>query len=290
MNVTDLELLAEREKLARVLDVDAEELHVLDPIGIDGMRQLRGAVESHLHARGSRRFASLAKAAKMIPVAITGKIAEKSLGPRLAAKVTGLLAPELAVKLATHLAPDFLAEICCFLDPGRAGDVLRAMPEMVVCKVTAELLRAEDYITMARVVEALRDEQVAAVAGTLNAKALLWIGFYVESGLRLGQLMAMLEDDAVLAAMRAASEHNWWPQSLAIMVRADENNAARMTHLLAFAAPELSQSLLSATSENALWQPLSIVLGRSDASDLRRIESQISERAPELLNELRRHI
>lgn len=290
MNLTDLEKLAEREKLARVLELNAEELHVLDPLDIEQLRQLRATIESHLHARGSQRFAGLAKAAKLMPVGLTGKIAEKSLGPRLAAKVTGLLAPELAVKLATHLAAEFLAEICRHLDPGRAGEVLRAIPSNVVREVAVELLRDEDFITMARIVEALRDDQVVAVADALDAKALLWIGFYVESRQRLGQLMAMLQDDAVLAAMREASQNDWWPQSLAIMARANDTSTARMTHLLAFAAPELSQSLLVATSENDLWQPLVLILNRSDSSDLRRIEAQLSEMAPELLAELRRHL
>ncbi len=287
MRLLDLELQAEREKLGRLLDTPADELEVLDTIGVAGMRQLRGTVEAHIFDRGAKRFAGLARSSRLLPGKVSGLIAQRALGPRLAAQVTGLLEPELAVNLSRHVSTPFQADLCQFLDPRRAGPVLRAMPLPVVVETSRELVAREEYITMARFVDDLRDEQIQAVAAILDADALLWIGFYTESGQRLSHLMAMLDDAAVLGTMRVAAANDWWPQSLSIMARADEATATRMTHLLAWADAQLGLSLLESVAAQDLWEPLGEVLARSDDSDLRRIEAQLSDLAPDAIKRLK---
>lgn len=288
MNLHDLELQAEREKLGRLLDATADELEVLNTIGIEGMRQLRATVEAHIFDRGAKRFAGLAKSSRLLPGKISAVIAQRALGPRLAAQVTGLLEPEVAVGLSKHISTPFQADLCQFLDPRRAGPVLRAMPVPVVVETSRELVAREEFITMARFVEDLRDEQIQAVTAILAADAMLWIGFYVESGRRLSQLMAMLDDAAVLETMRVAAENDWWAQSLSIMARADERTTTRMTHLLAWADPDLCLSLLESVTELDLWEPLQGVLAHSEDSDLRRLEAQLSDRAPDAIARLKK--
>jgi len=287
MNLLDLELQAEREKLGRLLDTPAVELEMLDTIGVAGIRQLRATVEAHIFDRGAKRFAGLARSSRLLPGKVSGLIAQRALGPRLAAQVTGLLEPELAVNLAKHVSTPFQADLCQFLDPRRAGPVLRAMPVPVVVDTSRELVAREEYMTMARFVDDLLDEQIQAVTSILGADALLWVGFYVESGQRLSQLMAMLDDAAVLDTMRAAAAHDWWPQSLSIMARADEATARRMTHLLAWADAQLGLSLLDSVVRQDLWEPLAEVLARSDDSDLRRIEAQLGDQAPDAITKLK---
>ncbi len=288
MRLLDLELQAEREKLSRLLDTSAEELEVLDTIGVSGMRQLRTTVEAHIFDRGAKRFAGLAKSSRMLPGKISGLIAQRALGPRLAAQVTGLLEPELAVNLSKHISIPFQADLCQFLDPRRAGPVLRAMPVSVVVETSRELVSREEYITMARFVDDLLDAQIQAVSAILAADALLWIGFYIESGQRLSSLMAMLDDAAVLDTMRVAAANDWWPQSLSIMARVNEATAMRMTHLLAWADPELSLSLLQCVADLDLWQPLADVLVQSDESDMRRLEAQLRDQVPDAIARLKK--
>ncbi len=290
MRLLDLELQAEREKLGRLLDTTADEIQVLDAIGVDGMRQLRTTVEAHIFDRGAKRFAGLAKSSRLLPGKISGLIAQRALGPRLAAQVTGLLEPELAVNLAKHVSTPFQADLCQFLDPRRAGPVLRAMPVPVVVETSRELVSREEYITMARFVDDLLDAQIQAVSAILDAEALLWIGFYIESGERLSQLMAMLDDQAVLGTMRAAAENGWWPQSLSIMARANIQTAQRMTHLLADADPQIGASLLESVAELDLWEPLAEVMVRAHAQDLETIEAALQSQMPDAVSRLRQAV
>ncbi len=290
MRLLDLELQAEREKLGRLLDTTADELQVLDAIGVDGMRQIRTTVEAHIFDRGAKRFAGLAKSSRLLPGKISGLIAQRALGPRLAAQVTGLLEPELAVNLSKHVSTPFQADLCQFLDPRRAGPVLRAMPVSVVVETSRELVSREEYITMARFVDDLLDTQIQAVSAILDAEALLWIGFYIESGERLSQLMAMLEDQAVLGTMRAAAENGWWPQSLSIMARANIQTARRMTHLLADADPQIGAGLLECVADLGLWEPLAEVMVRADAEDLESIEAALQGQMPDAVSRLRKTV
>ncbi|MGB1556736.1 MAG: hypothetical protein ACPHCJ_03040 [Oceanococcaceae bacterium] len=290
MNLYELELQAEKEKLNRLLQLEDSVLQALDHVGVEGMRRLRHSVEARIFDKGARRFTGLARSSKLLPARVSALIAQKALGPRLAAQVTGLLEPELAVGLAKHISTEFQADICVYLDPRRAGPVLRAMPLPLILETSSELVAREEFMTMARFVEDLEDHQIQAVSEVLAPLPMLWIGFYVESGTRLSYLIGTLSDAQLMATMEAAAEHGLWPQSLAMMLRADRSTHVRTTHLLAWADSTVPLRMLEAAQELDLWQPIATLMGSAEESDLRRLEARLRPEAPEALQRLESEI
>lgn len=286
LDLASLDLDAERRKLARLLGVDAETLHYVDALAAADVRQLRHTVEAHIFDRGAKRFRGLAKSTKLLPNKVNALIAQRALGPRLAAQVAGLLEPKTAVALADQVSLEFRADLCGYLDPRRAGDVLRAMPLNIVLPTSAELVRRHDYMTMARFVDDLKPEQIAAVSAELDAVSMLWTGFYVESGRSLTQLITMLSDAQIVATMHAAAEHTLWPQSLALMLRADESTTARMIHLLAEQPAEISASLLRYADQVDGWPVLAQLLHRADPADQQRLRVMHADDSPEWVRQL----
>lgn len=286
LDLASLDLDAERRKLARLLGVDAEALHYVDALAAADVRQLRHTVEAHIFDRGAKRFRGLAKSTKLLPNKVNALIAQRALGPRLAAQVAGLLEPKTAVALADQVSLEFRADLCGYLDPRRAGDVLRAMPLNIVLPTSAELVRRHDYMTMARFVDDLKPEQIAAVSAELDAVSMLWTGFYVESGRSLTQLITMLSDAQIVATMHAAAEHTLWPQSLALMLRADESTTARMIHLLAEQPAEISASLLRYADQVDGWPVLAQLLHRADPADQQRLRAMHADDSPEWVRQL----
>lgn len=286
VDLASLDLDAERRKLARLLGVDAETLHYVDALTAADVRQLRHTVEAHIFDRGAKRFRGLAKSTKLLPNKVNALIAQRALGPRLAAQVAGLLEPKTAVALADQVSLEFRADLCGYLDPRRAGDVLRAMPLNIVLPTSAELVRRHDYMTMARFVDDLKPEQIAAVSAELDAVSMLWTGFYVESGRSLTQLITMLSDAQIVATMHAAAEHTLWPQSLALMLRADEPTTARMIRLLAEQPAEISASLLRYADQVDGWPVLAQLLHRADPADQQRLRAMHADDSPEWVRQL----
>lgn len=286
MSLQQLELQAEREKLARLLETPPGALRPLEPLGVLGLRQVRGAVAAHLFDRDAARFRGLARSTKLLPARVVALIAQKALGPRLAAHVAGLLEPKTAVALAQQVEIDFQADLCLFLDPAHAGEVLRAMPVDLVVETSRELLARAEYMTMARFVDDLRDDQIQAVTGILDPRAMLWIGFYVESGTRLSQLIARLDDAQLLATYEAASAEELWPQGLAMLARADEATARRVCHLFAQAEAELLPDLLAAAEQQDLMAEVAQITRAAEADDLERLRERLRAHDPAVLSQL----
>lgn len=286
LDLAALELDAERRKLARLLAVEAESLHYVDALAAADIRQLRHTVEAHIFDRGAKRFRGLAKSTKLLPNKVNALIAQRALGPRLAAQVAGLLEPKTAVALADQVSLEFRADLCGYLDPRRAGDVLRAMPLEIVLQTSAELVRRGDHMTMARFVDDLKPEQIAAVAAEIDAVSMLWTGFYVESAQSLAQLIGMLDDQQIIGTIHAAANDELWPQSLALMLRVDETTTARMVALLAQQPPAVSASLLRYADAVDGWSVLAQLLQRAEPADQQRLRDMHAEASPDWVRQI----
>lgn len=252
-----LEASAEAVKLARLLSVSPEALAYTEAMPAAQTRAFREALTHALFDQHRSGFQRLAGLAKLLPSALTAKLAEKALGATVAGRVAGEMEPGRAVEIAKHLPAPFLADLTIQLDPKRAAPVVARMPIDIVLKAALELVRRQDYITMARFVDVLDEPALEAVIEAMPSDTpLLHIGFFVENAQRLEALAHLLPERRLIGTLRAAQAHNLWPEALALIAHIGPKMQGRYGDLLAAEPPALLDSLLAAARVHDLWTAL----------------------------------
>lgn len=203
-----LEVRAEILKLARLLGREPAEFAYLGAVASEDLRALRDQVTETLFGSHAGVLNRLAQASRLLPVGLVAQMGERSFGPVLSARVTGLLDPDRAVDMAARLPVGFLADVAIELDPRRARDVLARVPPAQIAAVSAELTRRGEYVAMGRFVGSLPDASIAAALGTMDDRTLLEVALVLENKESLPHLISMLEPARLEAmiALAAASE------------------------------------------------------------------------------------
>lgn len=238
-----LERRAEVIKLARLLEVEPEELATLEAVEPGALRELRERVTERLFDGHMGAFRRAVHASGLLPVGMSATIAEKAFGPMLCARLAGLVGTDRAVAVAAHLSPEFLTDVAIHLDPRRASDVIAALPEFLVRDVALRLARRDELVVMGRFAGHLTDDALRAVYATLDEAHLLEIAFTLEGDLE--HAAALMPDERMAGILRAAAEQDLWLEALALM---DDLSPARQEELarMVVADPELRASLEAA--------------------------------------------
>lgn len=195
--MNELKLAAEREKLARVLRCAPEAVDFGDTLDVAAMRRLRNTISAALFDEHRPLFQKLADASKLLPASISAKLSEKVFGPLFSSRISGLLAVDKAISIAEKLHTDFLTDVTVEMDPRSATELLQRMPQAITLAVATELERREEFVTMARFVDALTLDDLLAVADQLDDVSLLRIGFFVEDPARLSEIIGHLPEQRV---------------------------------------------------------------------------------------------
>ena len=161
------------DAIARVLGIEASELHGLDAVSDDDLGLLHAQIASRLAADKRRRFARVAGLSQTIPGPIAGRLAEKFLPPAGAALAAELLEPAKARDLVDRVSVRYLGDLAVALDPVRAQDVIRAIPTDRVAEVARELFSRKEYAAMARFTDAVEVDALFATLGVADPHDLL---------------------------------------------------------------------------------------------------------------------
>lgn len=260
----DFDTQAELIKLGRLLSVKESELAFLGNVSAADLRTLRQAMSHSLFNEGRGIFRNMAKAAKLLPQKILVRMTLKAFGPVLSARVAGEMEPGRAIALAAELPADFLADITLSLDPESSRDIIRGIPLDQVMAVTEILLAREEFITMARFVDALNDEVLAATMETVDDAALLHIGFFVEDKVHLNKAIRHLSDARLDGMVHVCEQQNLWPEILALMEHMDASTRMRLANVAGQQEEKIHLSLLAATEKEDMWP---LVLDMVDAME-----------------------
>lgn len=227
---------AEVEKLARALHADPQRLAALATLAPQDIRGLRHAVTDALLEADQHHFSRVAEAAKALPTAIAAKLAEKALGPLLAARVAALLSVGQTLDLISRLSPAFLADVALELDPRQAHDLVVALPAGPIAGAAAELDRRGEHIAMSMFVGHLNDEALRATVDVLSDDALLRVGYLLEAPERLDWIFRGLNDDRLAAMVDLAARDDRWAELTGITDELGAAQQLRMAALLRTAA------------------------------------------------------
>ncbi|MFE3755617.1 hypothetical protein ACFXO9_15045 [Nocardia tengchongensis] len=264
-----LAAVAETTKLARVLGIsDPTELDFLVDLPPAALRQYRERVTDLLFDRDAKRMKAIAAASKIVPVAISSKIAERAFGPVLCAAVASAVEPQRAVDIAKNLTADFLAETAVLLDPRRTAAIIAAVPATMVTDVARELLSRGDHITMGRFVHVVPEPALRAAAPVMSDPDLLRIGFLLEDKTAIDRVLHIVAD-RVPGVIRAAHEQDMWAEGIDLLDNIAPHNRAWIGDITAALGDDVLDALIAAVARLDAWATLLPITSAMSPDSLR---------------------
>lgn len=277
---------AERLKLARLLEVDPDDLGYLDDVPAIEIRTLRERLTDSFFDGDRRLFGRVAAAARLVPTAVAATIAERAFGPLLCARVAASADPAKAIDIAKRLSPAFLADTTVLLDPRRVAAIIAGVPVSLAVPVARELEGRGEYVTMGRFLAFLPDELIAAAMGALSDEAMLRTAFVLEHKEALDHAVGLLPTDRLPGVLRCASEHDLWPEGLDLLDHLSDATRGPIADQVAHLEPELVEDLVDAVSRQDLWTELLPVVGLMSPDGRLQLASRPAFHKPEILREV----
>ena len=251
-----LEIRAEVTKLARLLGVEPGDLSYLERLPADAVRELREQVTDALFSADRAPLRRVAISAGVTPVAVSAQLAQRAFGPLLCARIAGEVDPGRAVDIAKRLPDSFLAEVAIELDPRRARDVIARIPTARIVAVGRELARRREYVTMGRFVGYVSAEALRSSIAAIDDEALLRTAFVLEGKGRLDDVVASLPEERLRGLTRTAAEAGLWPETLDLLCHLDPELRGLLADVAAAEPDEVLDAAIRAAHEEELWDSL----------------------------------
>jgi hypothetical protein len=224
---------AEVLKLARVLGVEPARLGYLARVDAGDLRAFREQVTGTLFDENSAVLQRMALAARIVPVGVLAKIAEKVFGPMLCARIAGVVDVSRGVDVAKRLSPRFLAEVAAELDPRRASAIISRIPLDTVLAVAADLARRADWITLGRFVGHLPDPVVRRALEEIDDPGLLRIAFVLEDKRRVDHVVGLLPAHRLGRLITVAgTDEDLWNPAVDLLTHLGDRRRATLAPLL----------------------------------------------------------
>lgn len=244
---------AELLKLGRLLDMPPDRFAYLGKLRPDEIRFLRELATDALYHHDRERFQLIAFASRLLPLALTALIAQKAFGPLLCARIAGVLETDHAIALADRMPADFLADLAVGLDPRRCSDIISGMPADQIAEV-AELLAARgEFVAMGRFVGHMTDEAIEASLAVVDEPALLRVSYVLEGDDGLERVIRLMSSEHLRRAIRAATDHDLWPEALDLLGRVSPSLAGELGDLAASEDDRVLAEMVRTAQEDDLW-------------------------------------
>ncbi|MES2489193.1 MAG: hypothetical protein V4607_05320 [Pseudomonadota bacterium] len=285
--MSQLEVLAETVKLARLLGTTPEALDYLKPLDASQLRELRERLSEAEFARTRPMFQKLTQASRLLPNALVAMMGEKVFGAVLCARIAGLMPADRAIDLSLKMSDAFLADVAVELDPQSARDVIAAMPSKRVVAVALILVARGDYITMGRFVGYLSEPVIdAAMKAVTSDEALLRTAFFVESKEKLNSLIGLLPESRLRSSiLLAADDHSGlWTEALALMDHANDKWKRKIGDLAADQDEAVLTSMMQAAQRLQVWDSVLPIVGCMSVKSQRKVAALPGLANPEVLN------
>lgn len=279
---------AEVLKLARLLGAAEKDLAFLADGDALAIRALREQMTAQLYDDGKALLQKVAAATKLTPTGISAVIAEKALGPLLCARVASLVGPEKAIDISKKLSPAFLAETCLHLDPRRTADIIRGTPVELVVAVSKILQAKQEYVTMARFVDALTPEAIKAVINaTPDEEPLLRTAVFAENPALHNELVSYLPQSRHKSLIaKAAVDAELWSAALSLMSHLNPRWMSELGRLTAELDEATLAKIVGYATAQQLWAVQLPVMAATPPESQQRMLSSAAINQPAVLDAL----
>jgi len=241
-------------KLAQVLGVDGNQFAFLSAVPAVTIRALRHEIELASYRRHESRFDRIAAISKLVPPGVIATIAQKSMGPQLAARVAGAMQVEEAVKIARHLDPEFIADMAASLDPRRIGPIAAQLSDELIVEVGRLLLRRRQYVTAGRLVPVITLSALEELIGLIGGSEILQIALYVDDPADLERVVDLLSDERLFDIVQAAAINAHLDEAVMLMESLPVRNTARIISQVARQQEGVRNIVIETVARNHTWE------------------------------------
>jgi hypothetical protein len=259
---------SEIDKLAVTVGLDAKQLEFLAGIPPQELRSLRVAIYERLFDQDRLLFERLALAAVRLRPGAAARLAERSLGPLITARVAAELPPGPALAIAQRVSIGFFADVCSYLDPRRTRDLIVRLPIETIVRLAQELVRRGEHMTISRFVDFVTDEQTRAVVEAIDDEAaLLRVAFYMGSKNRTDHLFRTLPHERIERMVRRVSEErdDLLPAFLSVLIHVSYALRRQLGDIIAAQDEPVLVAYVTAAQAQALWADILPVLAGMSA-------------------------
>lgn len=229
-----LEARAEQVRLARTLGVEPEALGFLMDAPEGDLRLLRERIADELFAADRRHFEGMIKLARRLPAPLNATLAQRALGPRLAAGAATVLPPEMTADMVKRLPAPFLTDIAVHADARRIAPLLGKVPPATIGKIAALLAQRREWVVMGAFVSHLSTKGLEAAIAVLDAEALLRTGFVIEDKPKvIDPTVRLLSDARLNAYAQQAIALDLLPEALDLAAHLSRRQLKRLAQSLA---------------------------------------------------------
>jgi hypothetical protein len=251
-----LETRAEVLKLARLLDVEPDELRFAERLPSRALRSFREAATERLFENDAEMFRRIGATTRLVPSQLVATIAQRSFGPLLCARAAGALDTHKALDVLSRMPPAFVAEATAEVDPRRVADLIAAVPEDVIVAVARILGERGEYVTMGRFLAYVPDRAIVSAIGALSDEALLRTAFVLEHKDRLDHAVSLLAPGRLRGLILSASKLDLWPEALDLLEHLSDERRGPIADLFAEQHPDVITGLVHAVAEAGIWDSL----------------------------------
>ncbi len=242
-------------RIAHLLEVDNSELDFLEGMDSGALRELHSQIVEVLFDTTDIKLGSLQAAAKILPPAITAKVAEKALGPVLCGRIAGSVDPPLAVSIAKRLPSEFLADVARHVHPNQIEAIISQLPISQVDRAATVLVERGDLVALGHFSGIVKDPTLKNVISSLDGSGLLDVAPFIEPKERISHLLALIDDSRLLDILRCADRDDRWVDAFDLVDRLDVSVRKRIATLV---VPEIDLigSALRAAIELDQWSSM----------------------------------
>jgi hypothetical protein len=282
--VTPLAARSERFKLARLVDLDPDDLLWLDAVDPDAVTEVRNQITDLLFEQGSGAFGPLLQASRLLPRGMVAKITEAVFPPALTAQMAGLLDPSYAGDLVGHFDTGYMADLGAAADPRHIEHLVPHLPDDVIVAVAAELVASGDHLTAGRLLGLAPAELFPTLVDNVtDDRHLIEIAFFLEHTDALDAIVSCVADDRVAALMDIATAEDRWPEAVSLAAHVGDENAARIARIAARQPADTLRALVAATEIVGMWVEVLDLVGHVDDDEMDGIAAIDRLAAPEVV-------
>ncbi|MGB3412619.1 MAG: hypothetical protein WBA45_15660 [Microthrixaceae bacterium] len=252
-------------RIAHVLNADDADLGFLEGIDAASLRTLHNQMVDVLFDTSGSNLGSLQAAAKILPPAITAKIAEKALGPVLCGRIAGSVDPALAVSISKRLPTSFLADVAGHVHPNQIESIISQLPLEQVDAAAAVLVERADVVALGHFSSIVSDSTLNKVIRSLGSAGLLDVAPFIEPVERTTHLIGLIDNTGLLGIVERGDRDGRWGDAFDLVDRLDAPTRKRIANLVV-PRPQLIDAALRAAVELDQWS--SLLAFASQASDV----------------------
>jgi hypothetical protein len=232
--VSDLSSRAEQVKLARTLRVAPSELDFLAGAPAADLATLRERAAGAIFTAHRSHFERAVAIGRRLPAGLNATLAQRALGPTLAAHTAALLEPGLAKEMIKRLPAPFLAEVAVHADPIRIAHLIGHVPPAKTRQISEELARRQEWVVMGAFVSHLKPAALEAAIEPLGPEALLRTGFVIEDKENVvDKVVRLLSQERLIEYGRTAIELDLLPEALDLASHLTRRSVKRLSQALA---------------------------------------------------------